>query len=220
MSRCRLCSDLVHEGTVEAWNEPLFESPNFVVLPSLGALVEGWSLLVPKKHFVCMGALPDSVTTEMQEMKQLLCSALKRYYGQVCAFEHGPSREKCRLGCGVDHAHLHVVPVAFDLSSAVTPFLPEDVIWTEAGLDECRVAFDRGQDYLYLEQPIGAGRIAMHEGLGSQLFRRAIAARTGALNQFNWREYPQLPNVSATIDKVRLWDGSAFSSKSRPEAAA
>jgi diadenosine tetraphosphate (Ap4A) HIT family hydrolase len=220
MNSCRLCSDLLLHGPVKAWNEPLFESPNFVVLPSLGALVEGWLLLVPKKHFICMGALPDSIAAEMQEMKHILCSDLQQYYGQVCAFEHGPSRPNLSLGCGVDHAHLHVVPVKFDLASAVIPFLPKDVLWSKAGLKECRVAFARGEDYLYLEQPIGAGRIAIHKGFESQLFRRAIATRIGTPNQFNWREYPQFPNVAATIHKVRASDGSVFSCMSQLEVAA
>lgn len=219
MTSCRLCFNLLLQAPIEAWNEPLFESPNFVVLPSLGALVEGWLLLVPKNHFICMGALPDSVAAEMQEMKHIICSVLQQCYGQVCAFEHGPSRVNLSVGCGVDHAHLHVVPVAFDLAAVVSSFLPEEVFWSEAGLEECRAAFGRGEDYLYLEQPIGAGRIATHQGFGSQLFRRAIATRIGALTQFNWREYPQTPNVSATINKVRAWDGGVFSCTSRPEVA-
>jgi ATP adenylyltransferase len=220
MTNCRLCSDLLRQGTVEDWNEPLFESPNFVVLPSLGALVEGWLLLVPKKHFICMGELPDSVANEMQEVKHVLCSVLQQYYGQVSAFEHGPSRPNCMIGCGVDHAHLHIVPIAFDLLSAVAPFLPEDVRWSEAGQKECRAAFSRGEDYLYLEQPIGAGHIATYKGFDSQLFRRAIAMQIGALNQFNWREYPQLSNVSATIKQWRTNNGNVFSCKSRLEVAA
>ncbi|MFZ5452451.1 MAG: hypothetical protein ACOZF2_11375 [Thermodesulfobacteriota bacterium] len=220
MTRCRLCFDLLPHGHGEAWNEPLFESPNFVVLPSLGALVEGWLLLVPKKHFICMGALPDSVAAEMQEMKYFLCSVLQKYYGQVCAFEHGPSRAGLSVGCGVDHAHLHMVPVSFDLFSAVTPILPENAFWFEGGIEECRAAFTRGEDYLYLEQPIGVGRITTHQDFGSQLFRRAIATRIGALNQFNWREHPQFPNVSATIDRVRAHDGSVLSWMNRPRVAA
>ena len=220
MNSCRMCFDLLLQGPIKAWNEPLFESPNFIVLPSLGALVEGWLLLVPKKHFICMGALPDSVASEMHEMKNFLCSVLQQYYGEICAFEHGPSRANLNVGCGVDHAHLHIVPVAFDLASAVTSFLPEDTFWSEAGLEECRASFGRGEDYLYLEQPIGAGRIATHHAFESQLFRRAIAARIGALTQFNWREYPQLPKVAATINRVRERDGSVFSCMSRLEVAA
>jgi diadenosine tetraphosphate (Ap4A) HIT family hydrolase len=220
MTGCRLCYDVLLRSPVEAWNKPVFESPNFAVLPSLGALVEGWLLLVPKKHFICMGALPDSLASEMQEMKHIISSILQRTYGQICAFEHGPSAANLSVGCGVDHAHLHIVPLAFDLASVATSFLPENLHWSEAGLKECRAAFGRGEDYLYLEQPIAAGRIATHQEFEGQLFRRAIAERIGVPNQFNWRDYPQLPKVSATIDKVREWNGGVFAWMSRPKAAA
>ena len=179
MTSCRLCPDRLLHTPNEVWDKPLFESQNFVVLPSIGALVEGWLLLVPKKHFICIGALPDSLADEMQEMKHFLCSALQQSYGQVCAFEHGPSRANLSVGCGVDHAHLHIVPVAFDLASVAKPLLPKDLLWTYTGMEGCRIAFRRGEDYLYVEQPIGVGRIATHQGFGSQLLRRAIATQIG-----------------------------------------
>ncbi len=220
MRNCRLCADLVIRDSVKSWNKPLFKSPNFAVLPSLGALVEGWLLLVPKKHFICMGAMPDSIVAEMKWMKHHLCSVLQQCYGQMCVFEHGPSKPNCNVGCSVDHAHLHFVPMTFDLASAVTQFLPQDVLWSEAGLGECRAAFSKGEDYLYLEQPIGSGRIATHQGFGSQLFRRAIATQLGTPDQFNWREHPQLLNVSATIKRMQVHNGSVLSCKSQPQAAA
>jgi diadenosine tetraphosphate (Ap4A) HIT family hydrolase len=200
MNDCRLCSDLGNPN--ETWNAPLFESSNFVGLPSLGALVEGWLLLIPKEHFLCMGALPDFLAPEMQDLKQKMCLALERRYGSVCVFEHGPSKTSTSVGCGVDHAHLHVAPINFDLHASVTPFLPRDVIWSDAGLEQCVAAFCQGRDYLYLEQPIGRGRIATHGSFGSQLFRRAIAAQIGERDYYNWREYPRLSNVEATIRNV------------------
>jgi diadenosine tetraphosphate (Ap4A) HIT family hydrolase len=220
MTSCGLCQDFSHEGLRQAWNEPLIESPNFVVLPSLGALIEGWLLLVPKKHFICMGALPRTLAVELQAMKTCLCSALRQTHEHVCVFEHGPSKANLNIGCGVDHAHLHFLPAAFDLATAVAPFLPADTLWSQAQIEECQEAFYRGNDYLYLEQPIGAGRIATHRAFGSQLFRRAIASQIGATNQFNWREYPQLPNVHATINMVRAWDGGMFPCMTRPKVAA
>jgi ATP adenylyltransferase len=200
MNNCRLCSDLANPN--ETWNAPLFESPHFVGLPSLGALIEGWLLLIPKEHFLCMGALPDALAPEMRDLKRKMCLVLERMYGPVCVFEHGPSRTSVRVGCGVDHAHLHVAPINFDLHATVTPFLPPDVTWSDAGLEQCAAAFCQGKDYLYLEQPLGRGRIATHGGFGSQLFRRAIAVQIGEPDHFNWREYPILPNVFATIKKV------------------
>lgn len=207
MTGCRLCSEFRGSSTLarQEWNTPLFESPNFVALPSLGALVEGWLLLIPKQHFIAMGALPESLRSEMTAMKHLLCSALQDCYGTGCAFEHGPGASLRDVGCGVDHAHLHLVPAAFDLYSEVTNFVPADTSWRCGGLDGCRDAYQKGEDYLYLEQPLGSGRIATRDRLGSQVFRRAIATRIGLPDQFNWREHAQLPNVTATAQRIRDW---------------
>lgn len=205
MSACNLCSDLQSPTPVKAWNKSLFESQNFVALPSLGALVEGWVLLVPKRHFISFGAMPDSVLAEMSDFKSFVCSVLGQCYGTLGAFEHGPSAASRTMGCGVDHAHLHLVPCQFDLLNEVTPYLPRGVTWTNAGIEECQAAYRRGEDYLYLEQPIGSARIATHDRFGSQLFRRAIATRIGVWDQYNWRDHEQLTTVMATIERVRAW---------------
>jgi len=214
MANCRLCSAFSVRTKTEDYNNALFESQNFVVLPSLGALVEGWLLLVPKRHFICMGGLPSSLTVEMQAMKEQVATVLMSRYGDVCAFEHGPSGPNCDIGCGVDHAHVHLVPLDFDLASAAIPFMPQGVSWSSAHLYDCHTAFGRGKEYLYLEQPIGKGRIVTYGSMGSQLFRRAIATHLGIPQKFNWREHPKHDVVSATIDSIRpltgreaLWNG-------------
>jgi ATP adenylyltransferase len=195
MSTCQLC-DI---DSKETWNTPLMESRNFRVLPSLGALVEGWVLLVPKTHFLSMGTLPTSLVPEMENFKGAVARRLRRIYGAVSVFEHGPGDDQRKVGCGVDHAHLHMVPIDFDLLTAVTPFLPSDSRLEDASFADCQLAAHAGDDYLYLEQPLGKGQIVRHQGLGSQLFRRAIAARLGAPSEFNWRTHPQIENVDATI---------------------
>jgi len=203
MSTCKLCSDL--ESRTLPWNQPLFESPNFVALPSLGALVEGWLLLIPKRHFISFGAIPSSMHPEINEFKRYLCTMLRQHYGTVAVFEHGPSMVNRTVGCGVDHAHLHLVPLQFDLATEVFPFLPDSITWSGAGIEGCQDAYIRSEDYLYLEQPIGSGRLATHDEFGSQLFRKAIATRLGVHDQYNWHEHTQLATVMATIDSVRSW---------------
>lgn len=203
MSSCRLCFRGLGS---EPWNEPLFESENFVVIPSLGALVEGWLLLLPRQHHVCIGALPLSLVEEMDQLKQTAGSFVQDLYGSACAFEHGPHKENRSVGCGVDHAHLHLVPTSFDLHSAVIPFLPDKVIWRQGGLNDCRIAFGASRDYLYLEQPAGNGSIATHDQFAGQLFRQAIASQLGVIAQYNWREFAQLQNVEATIARARTWN--------------
>src|SRR5690349_2831997 len=89
------------------WDQPLFESPNFFAIPSLGALVEGWVLLVPRAHVVCSGALESRLLDEFAAMKEKLSALVRERYGTVSIFEHGPSVPGHDVGCTVDHAHLH-----------------------------------------------------------------------------------------------------------------
>jgi hypothetical protein len=172
-------------------------------MPSLGSIVEGWMLIVPRIHFVSMGALPPELSEEMESLKSRVTQYLTSIYGDLCAFEHGPGRIGRQVGCGVDHAHLHVVPVAFDLITASTPYLPPYVQWRDADLADCSAAFEHGQDYLYVEQPLGRGRIAVHDEFGSQVFRKAIAAQAGFPDQYNWRDYPNFENMARTIEACR-----------------
>ena len=195
MHTCQLCP---HQSA-KTWDVPLLESANFRVLVSLGALVEGWVLLVPKEHFLSIGALPTSLFEELQSVKESVCERLQRIYGHVSAFEHGPGTQRRNVGCGVDHAHLHVVPVSFDLAAAAAPYLPEDSTWVVADLKCCKSAAEAGDDYIYLEQPLNSGRILCRKDLGSQIMRRAIAAQIGVPNDFNWRTNPQIETVNRTI---------------------
>lgn len=203
--QCRFCDTLTMTVPTEKWNTALLESPNFVVLPSLGALVEGWLLVVPKQHALCVGALSAFVLDELNEIKDAISLALERVYGPICAFEHGPSKPNTAVGCSVDHAHLHLVPSSFDLGSAAEEYLPAGAQWTPARLQDCRTAHHSLSNYLYFEQPIGVGYITTHPKLGSQVFRRAFAKAGGRPDQFNWREYDHLPQVLATIANAYRW---------------
>jgi hypothetical protein len=52
---CKFCAKLKAQAARAPWNEFLIETENFAVVPSLGALVEGWLLMVPKEHYISMG---------------------------------------------------------------------------------------------------------------------------------------------------------------------
>jgi hypothetical protein len=178
-------------------------------------------LIVPREHVIAMGALSDSRLAELDDLKRSVATAMGHHYeSPVCAFEHGPSAEGCTLGCGVDHAHLHLVPLGFDIGKAVEPFMPEEAPWRPAGPPECRDAFKRGAGYLYFEQPVGSGQIATDANFGSQLFRRAIATSVGLAGQFSWRDHLQLPKVEATVAAARCWVTELRSCQSPKKAAA
>src|SRR3954463_3923790 len=112
MPSCTLCAELNSEASREVWNRPLLETDNFAVIPSLGALIEGWVLLVPKLHCVSLGALPDTLRDEADSLERVMRMTLRaQYHHPIVSFEHGPSASLHGTGCGVDHAHLHLVPL-------------------------------------------------------------------------------------------------------------
>jgi len=197
---CALCSSIA--APREAWDRPLFESTHFIALPSLGSLVEGWLLLMPRQHFISVGALTPNLHEELATFKLDVCARLNSVYGDVCAFEHGPCAPGRQVGCGVDHAHVHLVPLGFDLVDAARDHLPR-VEWQPAPWSACTPVVAHQLDYLFVEQPIGVGRIAVAPQFGSQILRRVIASRIGRPDEFNWRTHHQASSIDRTINSLR-----------------
>lgn len=199
-THCRLCKAITLGPAVERWNQQLMESPNFVVLPSVGAMVEGWLLIIPKDHYLSAAAMPYVLVEELHELKDDVAHILAPLFGSIVAFEHGPSRPSCEIGCGVDHAHLHLVPFAGDLELLTRPQLPEDSVWEI--ISPADVTTFRDLDYLYFEQPLGSARITAGLNYGSQVFRRAVAGFMHRTDEYNWREFPEYERVFSTIAKL------------------
>ena len=189
------------------WNQPLAETEHFVVIPSLGSLVEGWVLIVPKDHYLSMGATPVGLQSEIDALERRVTESLHlRYQKPVVAFEHGPSAVKHGTGCGVDHAHLHLVPIDCDVLRYAKPLVPGSAKWTFCGVDNGWTArtqaFNDGLDYLYLKPDGEEAIIGVCSDFGSQVFRRAISTYLGAEGEFNWRIYPRIETVLQTIQTL------------------
>jgi hypothetical protein len=143
--------------------------------------------------------MPDHLLDEMIGMKRVLSGVLTQKLGPVWVFEHGPATERRLAGCGIDHAHLHIVPLEFDLAEAAGPFLPRGSAFRSGSMADCKRYARLGYDYLYAERPSGEGLFAVHRGLGSQIFRKAVASADGNPDEYNWQDNPRLENVVATI---------------------
>jgi ATP adenylyltransferase len=193
---CALCSCIAEPR--DRWDQPLFESQNFVAIPSLGSLVEGWLLVVPRQHLISSGAIAPDLRNEFATFKQEVSARLSSVYGDICAFEHGPCGPSREVGCGVDHAHVHLVPLGFDLVDAANMYVPAGA-WEAASWSECSRVAAEGLDYLFIEQPLGVGRIAVAQKFGSQILRRAIASSIGKPDEFNWRSHRHERNIDKTI---------------------
>src|SRR5687767_7682147 len=118
---CCLCSQIAgsaeHDLISRALKERTYvrrvpiESEHFAVIPSVGPLAPGHSLLCPIQHVKSIAQIPADAETEFRAIKELLQDLLQRAFGApVHCFEHGSSPANSRVLCTVDHAHLHFVP--------------------------------------------------------------------------------------------------------------
>ena len=100
--------------------EPSLEEPcdrevartaDYVVLPSAGSLVPGWLLVVPRRPMLNLGCTTPSERAALMELVDDLSIRMGNFEGEIYCFEHGSAFVGSATGCGVDQAHLHVVPL-------------------------------------------------------------------------------------------------------------
>lgn len=184
------------------WDEVLLSTTNFVVVPTVGALVEGWLMIVTKQSYLSMGAIPPSLRGEFSDLKQFVAESVDELYGSVALFEHGPSARSQRVGCGVDHAHLHVLPAPLPLVADCKGVSNIDFEWRSVDEENAPHTFcDSETPYLYVEQPLGRAFITDATLAPSQLFRRVVAHQIGTPSLFNWRDHAMENNVMKTVTR-------------------
>ncbi|MDP2698698.1 HIT domain-containing protein [Thalassospira sp.] len=173
----------------------LSETDNFVVLPSLGSLVDGWILIVPKRPMPNLAGLTEGERRELVTLRQNLTKRLELFSESVFSFEHG-GRYGSVVSCSVDQAHLHLVPLPFDLIA--TSISETGVDWQQIPeaykLDE---TITSGREYLYLAN-YDTEFVGFPEKNTSQWFRKIIARNLGCANRWDYKKFPSLDRLHKT----------------------
>jgi hypothetical protein len=153
-----------------------------------------------------MGAIPTFLHDELQEVVGFASDILEHVYVAPTVFEHGPSEEGQDVGCGVDHAHFHLVPLRFSLlcSSKETDNL-RTLSWVRAenSVSSLRELHQRGKPYLYIREPGGDGFCCIANSLPCQSLRRVIARSLGVESKYDYNDHCFLENVSRTIQALK-----------------
>lgn len=195
IATCNLCQ----VGLDGPWyNRPLTSHPDFHVLPSLGSIVPGYLLIVPRNHVLSASALSAKGLRDLRSVVAEMRSLLRSHFGPTVCFEHGPSAPGSNLGCSVDHAHMHLVPIRAELSdlSSIAHLTWEPV----EGLHALREKVS-GRDYIYFEDDSGRAYVTYFSNSPSegQLVRRALADFLGLRNTFDWRTHQFEENMIQTL---------------------
>lgn len=89
----------------------LDETHHFAIVVDISPLVEGHLLIVPRKHYLNFGSAmvdyPDEAIGALERARDWV----RETYGTVALFEHGTTPDRAGGAC-IDHAHVHVLPVA------------------------------------------------------------------------------------------------------------
>jgi diadenosine tetraphosphate (Ap4A) HIT family hydrolase len=179
----RLLPDLPYARRV------MLETSSFAVLPSLGPLVKGHSLLCPKAHVRSFASLDSRACEEAMVLKSHLKRALQDLYGTgVHLFEHGMAVKGDRALCSVEHGHLHFVP----LPQSIRLEFSQDGWIPFGGSFGTLLQWSEGGEYIFYENSEGEGMLLLSEArhLPSQYMRKVVATANSHSDKWNWREEP------------------------------
>ena len=198
--QCKFCQSLLAPHKVS--EKPVAASDHFVAWPSVGALVPGHVLVIPRRHMLNLQGLISEENEEFPRLVGALRAALSTRYGPIAAFEHGPVHEGSPVGCSVDHAHLHLLPWAGSLVALAQRSYPE-LEWHPMPDLTSALQF-ASTSYLAVEDAHGSAAVATGPTIPSQALRRAICKALGRSGEWDWKTHPQEANVLQTISELSL----------------
>lgn len=191
-SSCRFCGIARHEQLIRAYS-------NSVVVPSLGAFIEGWTLVIPRRHYISIADIPDDEWNIFDAELEDHRSAMKRQYSSIIEFEHGAAGPNRKAGCGTDHAHRHFVPCVsneMNIRNLIgrCPEFRGRFKWIDA---DDRPRARQGLDYIWIHDNTGTW-ITYDRWQPSQVVRRALA-RKMALLEWDWKKNNRIDIATRTL---------------------
>ena len=169
-------------------NRYLYKSDLLVAFPCIGQLTEGHFLIATKSHFNTFRRALSSSERLPQEVNKVLVKVhemLNMNIEDSFIFEHGALNEE-HGGCGIYHAHIHVIPNAAKVE-------PTDVFdFTETrfkkDIESALLSIVDSQPYVLAgDYREGFYVSTLEHALPSQTLRRNTAQVLGK-KQWNWRE--------------------------------
>ena len=155
-------------------------------------------MIVPKQHVLSMAQLDIAVRQELECLLIEVSELIELRFSPPTLFEHGAARPGTTFGCGIDHAHLHVVPLPTGLNLVT---LAETVLGQRF---EVRVP-SPSQPYLRIRTPGTQDWLSVEPRPGPprQFFRQIIwHAMAQPSISYDYDESPCEEHVQTTIAEL------------------
>jgi diadenosine tetraphosphate (Ap4A) HIT family hydrolase len=189
-------------GSGDLWDQEILRTDRFVVLPSAGSLVAGWTLVVPRTPMINLAGLDDRGRAELDSIIEVVADSLATSGHRIYCFEHGAGWSGSATGCGVDQAHLHIVPLPFDLRAAARARTDGAIDWRSSTSEGPTLAqLPSESEYVALwSADEGGPMIGAIRRPVSQWIRRVIADELGVADEWDYRNHPQTQNITRTLE--------------------
>ncbi|MER8694762.1 hypothetical protein NKI77_13555 [Mesorhizobium opportunistum] len=199
-------SDAFSDFPSKIENEVIAHGEHAIVLPTLGMIVPNWFLIIPQAHSINFAQQSSEVHKELPAIVSSIFDLVSKPGDEVLIFEHGALRVGSNIGCGVDHAHLHVIVANSKFISKAWGGIESEM---GARQSACNVvdmysSINNSEPYYFAWR---AGRMLLEQPATkeiSQRLRRVIAFAAGVPDEWNYRDHPFYNNIASTIANFHI----------------
>jgi diadenosine tetraphosphate (Ap4A) HIT family hydrolase len=167
-----------------------------LAMPSVGSLGSLHALVLPTRHLRSSASATEELRRSLWRCVRALRAALSDAGSGTIVLEHGLPFITGR-GCGVEHAHVHVVEVPLEHDFEVPPG-----DWESQQDTAEHPAIDPRREHLVIGLPSGTWLVRYEEDVESQLLRRWLAGELGQ-EQWDWRAAGSDENLPRQARRLR-----------------
>jgi len=141
MENCLFCNQ-------EAIKEDiLYETDNFFIKLNVGLINVGHIMIVTKKHYPCLAAIPNKLNEEYLQLKQFLIEKLNEIFAYPIIVEYGVWEQS------VKHAHVHFIPLENkEINIAKELSKLEKIDFEEVNFNQLKKIYKKEKKYFYIEE--------------------------------------------------------------------
>ena len=191
--KCIFCD--IDNSKIE--NTIIEETEYFYILPTLGSLVDGYILIVTKRHINSMSELNENELIEYKNIIEKYKNLFKKIYNKTpIVFEHGTPNQNSEMKANsVTHAHTHIVNINFS---------NEKEILEKYNFKEINDFKEINKNMNYIKY-ISNDKIYITYNFPSvsQLMRILIAEELNYKDKFDWKKERFDENIISTIERIK-----------------
>lgn len=203
------------ESSCEPFDVALHRNDEIVLCPTLGSFLPFWYLMIPTEHHLNFADWQRA--DGQRSVSELVQETLLDVFGQtdnLLWFEHGAVAKGSITGCGVDHAHIHILLTdrftTDDILQAAVSLGVE--VWTTSETKDVYQNLTDGEEYLVFGDLSVSHVKTLSTPVGTQFFRRALALLDGCRTDWDYKDFAHDGNARQSLEHVLTSKKSALAS--------